>query len=186
MKINMFSGARRLALLLAIFGSIFWGYFVFQQAPDIRYNYRIPDFGTKYVKSDECDISTDATKHLDYKNEDGSSFTVRLCFAASRADDGRMLVPYEQKDGQILMNGPYSTEVRQYVDLFSTYFFKLKHEDFEKAKREYSSEKIWIKLRGVGEIIAGLVVFSLGIAAIGWVVRGFFGIASGSDFRRAD
>jgi len=183
MKINVFSGARRLAFLAGLIGVVVTAVAVFQERPNIQYNYRVPGFGTKYVKSDECDFSTDGIKRLDYGNVDGSKFSVRLCFAASQADNGKMLIPYQEKDGVYLMNGPYSDEVRQHMDLFTKYFFVLDEKEFDKARKEYSSEKIWIKLRGIGYIFLGLIAYVIVLSSIGWVVRGFMGIRSGHDYR---
>lgn len=183
MKINVFSGARRLAFLVGLIGTMAAAIAAFQENPNIQYNYRIPGFGAKYVKSDECDLGTDAIKRLDYGNDDGSKFSVRLCFAASRADNGEMLVPYLEKDGVYMMNGPYSEDVRKYMNLFAKYFFVLGPKDFDKAKSEYSTEKIFIKLRGIGYIFLGLIAYVIVLSSVGWVVRGFMGIRSGHDYR---
>jgi hypothetical protein len=170
-------------MVVGIIGAIIG---VFQQEPYISYQYRIADFGADPVQSDECSIGTDGTKYLDYKNNDGTTFHVRLCFAASRAKDGRMLVPYTERDGQTWMNSSFSDEVLRYMDIYTSFIFKLKPADFTKAQNDYSSEKFWFRVKGIGYVILGTVLFWLSVSCIGWVMRGFLGIPNGSDKRSVE
>jgi hypothetical protein len=183
MKINVFSGARRLAFLIAFVGIITAIILVFNSEPSIYYNYRIAYFGADRVLSDECRIGIDGAKYLDFNNKDGTSFHVRLCFAASRANDGRMLVPYAERDGQTWMNSAYSDEVQRHMDMYASFIFKLKPSDFEKAQSDYSSEKFWLRAKGIGYIALGAILFWFFVSCAGWVVRGFLEIPRGHDYR---
>lgn len=180
---NIFEGARRVAIVFGALGAFGGLFAAFQQEPTIQYNYRIADYGVSPIKSDTCDYIEDATKEMSYTNEDGSRFNVRLCFAASRADNGQLMVPFASENGRTLMGGRYTPQVKNYVETYAETKFKLSQADFEKAKSDYSSQKIHARAYAVGAVVGGLLLYWLCICAIGWIVRGFLGIPNGADHR---
>lgn len=183
---NIFEGARRIAIVIGALGAFGGFAAALQQEPELYYAYRIPFYGASATKinPDYCkEFSNDGYKSLGYSSEDGSKFTVALCFSAARANNGEMLIPYAELNGQILMGAKYSAPVEKYMDAYVASNFKLNQADFDKAKAEYASQRIRKKAYTSGAVVGGLIIYWLIISAIGWIIRGFLGIPNGSDRR---
>jgi hypothetical protein len=93
MKLNIFEGARRIALgigSLWIVGFVTYNVFV---EPIAFMTYAITWPREDFVKSATCDRN-DATEHVTAKTSNGKSINVKLCFNAHESNDGRLLVPY--------------------------------------------------------------------------------------------
>lgn len=95
-----------------------------------------------------------------------------------------MLVPYKEENDYVLMNSPYSEEVKAYIGIFITHIFKVSSEDYIKAEEEYQSQYWFKKGQAFGGLLAGLAMFWLAVWTLGWIVRGFLGIPRGQDSRR--
>lgn len=93
MKLNVFEGARRIALALGalwVAGCI--AYAVFAE-PYASATFAIPGPGEPPVKAERC-ADDDATAYTTAKTSKGHSIGISLCFTARKAADGRLLVPY--------------------------------------------------------------------------------------------
>jgi len=93
MKLNVFEGARRIALALGalwVVGCI--AYAVFAE-PYAAATFAIPGPGEPPVKAERC-ADDDATAYTTTKTSKGHSIGISLCFTAHTAEDGRRLVPY--------------------------------------------------------------------------------------------
>ena len=93
MKLNVFEGARRIALALGalwVVGCI--AYAVFAE-PYASATFAIPGPGEPPVKAERC-ADDDATAYTTAKTSKGHSIGISLCFTAHTAEDGRRLVPY--------------------------------------------------------------------------------------------
>lgn len=93
MKLNVFEGARRIALALGalwVVGCI--AYAVFAE-PYLSATFAIPGPSEPPVKAERC-ADDDATAYTTAKTSKGHSIGISLCFTAHTAEDGRRLVPY--------------------------------------------------------------------------------------------
>ena len=93
MKLNVFEGARRIALAVGalwVVGCI--AYAVFAE-PYASATFAIPGPGEPPVKAERC-ADDDATAYTTAKTSKGQSIGISLCFTAHTAEDGRRLVPY--------------------------------------------------------------------------------------------
>lgn len=195
MKLNIFEGTRRIALGLGVVWVIgCLAYTVFAE-PYVSVTYVVPQFGVAAVKGKNCD-SQDAKTYLTTETSKGRSIGVTLCFTASKASDGRMLVPYtlsiKNPDAQnpwdkytVLMNEPYSTSVRDYTELVRGQF------KFSESDMKDTEELLWEERlkQGKGALqfaAAGIAVLWVVVLSIGWIVRGFMGIPRGKDFRPSE
>lgn len=93
MKLNVFEGARRIAMALGalwVVGCI--AYAVFTE-PYASATFAIPGPGEPSVKAERC-ADDDANAYTTAKTSKGHSVGISLCFKARKAADGRLLVPY--------------------------------------------------------------------------------------------
>lgn len=93
MKLNVFEGARRIALLsggLWVVGCL--AYAVFSE-PYASMTYAVAWPGEQPLMAESC-ADEDATKYVSAKITGGKSIGVTICFTAHKASDGRLLVPF--------------------------------------------------------------------------------------------
>ena len=194
MKLNIFEGARRIALgcgAIWLIGCL--AYAVFSE-PYASVTYVVPEFGAAAVKGKNCG-SNDALRHIEAETSKGLSVRVTLCFTASEASDGRMLVPYTLSTNNqavqhpsdkytVLMNEPYSTSVRDYTELVGNRF-KFSESDMKYAENELWDACLRLWMEALQFALGGVAVFWIIVAGVGWIVRGFMGIQRGKDVRPA-
>jgi hypothetical protein len=180
---NIFEGARRIAILIFCF--IFLGGIIaiYDMRPNVVIKYRILFFGATPLKIDGCDEVFDAKRYNKYTTPNGRPFSIRTCFKASKADNGRLLIPYaDAPNNMVYMNSEYSDEVRSYTESVADSIAPTSS-DFEEADAEYIRQA-WVgRLQGLAWLIGGLFAYWMAVRTIGWVVRGFMGIPSGYDYR---
>lgn len=180
---NIFEGARRIAILIA--GLIFLGgaIGIYSVTPHVIINYKVLYFGLSPLKISTCNEAVDATRYNTHSTPSGREFSIKTCFRASKADDGRLLIPYAAAPGDMTyLNSAYSDEVRTYTEAVANSITPTA-EDMKEADEEYSRQ-IWTqRLTGFGWLIGGLIGYWLVVCAVGWIVRGFMGIQSGRDYR---
>jgi hypothetical protein len=180
---NLFSGARRIAAILAAL----WiaGVFIAHVNKDksVSLEYRVPTFVALWLASDKCAIGTDSIRAHSFKTPSGITVNAQFCFAASKADNGEMLVPYAEENKFLLMGGPYSAEVMSYTQRFVDEVFEPNGADYARADEEYS-KVVWSE-RGYtsGALLGGLLFLWAVVWCIGWIMRGFLGIPRGQDYR---
>ncbi len=181
MKLNIFEGARRISLLIGALWVVGWSAHAIFSEPYSRVTYGVLWLGAPFL-TEECS-SDAATEYLSRKTPWGKDVNVELCFLASEANNGEMLVPYaDAGEGKAWMGRKYSTEVQQYTNSVANKFQLTPEgiEAFEAIQRKNLFEQ-W------GEaamfLFAGLAVGWAVVAAIGWIVRGFMGIPRGQDMR---
>jgi hypothetical protein len=100
MRLNIFEGARRIALVCGVLwvgGCI--AYAVFNE-PQARMVFSVAGVGDPPVVATECG-GDDAAKYV--PRGDTVPLWVTLCFTAQRANDGRMLVPYPSNGVSVRM-----------------------------------------------------------------------------------
>ncbi|HHA2739682.1 TPA: hypothetical protein ACOFBV_000868 [Stenotrophomonas maltophilia] len=188
MRINIFEGARRLALLvsgLAVIGAVALAASV---SPYVSGGYRIYAPGDKLTATRKsCDEPGSRLALLDAKTPKGRSVSVSLCLVSMAFPqlDGTVLslVPYQREtNGTYWGAGPYSPEVQGYVERLKSEF-RLPPDEGNKLDLQYEQQRNseW-KSIAIGLAIF-LTVFWLGVLATGWIVRGFAGIPRGKDAR---
>lgn len=93
MKLNVFEGARRIALALGALWAVGCIAYALVAEPYVSATFAIPSYGEPPVMAERCG-DADATAYPTTKTSKGHSIAVALCFTAQRAADGRLLVPY--------------------------------------------------------------------------------------------
>ncbi len=181
MSINIFEGARRIAVVIGAFWLAGWlGNAVFSRTyPELHYV--VAGLGAEPMRALGCGRD-DAVQRVSADDAKGPVDAV-LCFRAQLADNGKMLVPYANSgNGKWWMQDKYSSEVSTYTAGVGQRF-RLPVEDFAEAiqeRRQARFEKF--KEAGIG-IGLGLGIGWLLVTLVGWIVRGFCGIQRGQDRR---
>lgn len=186
MAINIFEGARRIALLIAGVATIGTVIGLVTNEPYMPIKYSIAHPTGPFVRmEDSC--PSDASKHyFTAKTSTGKNVSVDLCILAmSFGKNGDRLIPYKvDEQGMIWGAAPYSSEVSAYERKLEERF-KIPLGDEKQIIKEISRRYRENMMEGFGYLVAGLAIFG-GVAwAIGWIVRGFLGIPHGMD-RRPD
>ena len=172
MKINMFEGARRIALLVGSLWALGWVAFAVFTEPDSQVTYVIPRPGEAPVLAEKCS-DDDAVESITRQTPNGDSINVRLCFAALKADSGEMLgvpkgfIPYieERVEGRA---------------------FQLSEQGIEAATVKKRAALLEQWKNAMVTLFGGLAAGWVFVAAMGWIVRGFMGIPRGKDVRPSE
>ena len=184
MTVNVFKGARRISVLLGAAWVIGCVASIAFANRALYLNYEVSSFGSAPKLATGCDYHSDASQMVMRSiPPDVESTGVNLCFKASKADNGQMLVPYmRQADGRIWMNEALSSPVLDYTQKVASTF------DLDQAgladintQKATKRKEQWIETAKV--VFGGLAVGWILIFLTGWVVRGFMGIPLGRDFR---
>ena len=182
MKINVFEGARRIALLIggvAIAGTLIS---LATDDPYVSVKYSIAHPNGAFVRMQES-CPSDASRHyFTSKISTGESVSIDLCLLAMTFDNAR-LIPYKiDKEGMTWGAASYSSEVSDYERMLEGRF-KLPAGDEDALKKEISRRyrENWIS--DLGYLVAGLAIFAGFVWAVGWITRGFLGIPRGMDRR---
>lgn len=179
---NIFSGSRRVAVIIAaiwVTGALVVN---IDTTPSISLQYEVPYFGATPIHQKERIYRSEEAFESGYKEVGGieEAVTVSMYFLASSASDGRMLIPYQWNNGRILMNSRYDSDVKAYTEKVVS-DFNVDAPGAEEAHQQHK-QKIWQGFVDAATYaISGLVIWWLSVAVIGWIVRGFLGIPFGKD-----
>lgn len=179
MKLNVFEGARRIALLfggLWVVGCL--AYAIFSE-PYYRVAYTVRWPGMAPVLVEDCSAD-DAQEYIDPKTPNGERISVVLCFSAHKADNsGEMLVPYAPaENGKMWMAEKYSPEVSRYTKPVGK-AFQLTEPGVKEAKARKRAALLEQWKIAMQVLFGGLAAGWALITATGWIVRGFMGIPRG-------
>ena len=182
MRLNIFEGSRRIALVLGVLwvtGCVAYGILA---EPNAQMTYSIGGLGATPVRVEKCG-EDDGRRYFDTVYDKDNSVGVTLCFTAHKADSGERLIPYAPADnGRWWMAGPYSTEVTKYMqDREST--FRLSPQGMEEARRLRWERRLEQWKDAARVAVVGLAVGWVLVTVVGWIVRGFLGIPRGKDAR---
>ena len=178
---NIYEGARRIALLCGGLWATGCVVYAVTSEPYFRIYYAV-DWVESPVLIDDCGRD-DARKSIEVKAPDGSEVPLVICLVASKASNGKMLIPYasdQSKPGWVQMNEKYSSEVTEYAERYAD-SFKLPADAlpaFKKAKQSAYLEQFKVALQ---LLLGGIAIGWALTAAIGWIVRGFMGIPKSKD-----
>ncbi|MHB9157755.1 MAG: hypothetical protein ACYC2D_06900 [Thiobacillus sp.] len=185
MKVNIFEGARRIALLIGGLWAGGWISYAIVEEPYSPVTYVVPWVGAPplLLEMGVACPGDDADEYFKRIAPDEQEVAVLLCFSAQESDTGVMLIPYaDAGERSAWLGEKYSAEVRKYTQSVANSFQPTQEviDAFESNRRK-ALLKQWgnaamFLLGGLG---AGWAV----VAAIGWIVRGFMGIPRGQDIR---
>ncbi|MFB3813494.1 MAG: hypothetical protein ACE14L_05225 [Terriglobales bacterium] len=183
MPINVFEGARRIALLLQVLWVIVCIIVVWVESPYVSLTYETEEPSAPFVKAkDSCGVH-DAREYRSEKLEGDKSVNVTLCFkAVEDPRDRSMKVIYRLENGRGWINAPYSSEVMKYTQARGAQF-TLPEEDRNAAFEEWHRQRRKQILIALAVAAGGWLVIALVKAVVGWIVRGFLGIPRGRDSR---
>jgi len=185
MKINVFEGARRIALLVtgvAILGSL--AYAVFNK-PYAHAAYSVDVILSTMKLIDSC-AENDATEYVERVSAEGKAVNIRLCFPAVVWNDGKLAYPFKKVSGEVYgSEDKYGSEARAYYKSVAA-SFSLTPESVEAFNSNQWKATIaqW-KDTAIG-LTGGLAFLWTFVVAVGWIVRGFMGIPRGRDSRTAE
>ena len=184
MKLNIFEGARRIALLIGgvwVIGCIAFAVFSEQYYPAVVYAVQRP--GSQPNPADSCGYE-DGSEPLTLQALNGESIRIELCFLARRANDGKMYIPYiTENEGRTWRgNTKHSEEVQEYMRTVAS-TFKLTEEVIRQSKASERKVVVTLWKDSMSFLFGGLAVGWALLAATGWIVRGFMGIPRGTDAR---
>jgi hypothetical protein len=183
MRINLFEGARRIALIAA--GLVTTGtaiaLIVQQPYQSTTYLVESPDSPFKRI-DDSC--PSDAAKHyFTAKTSTGKEVNVHLCILAmSFGEKEDRLIPYKIDERGVWGDRSYSSNVTAYEKTLETRF-KVPIGDEEAITKAISQRYRENLTKGFAYLVAGLAIFAAIVWAIGWIARGFLGIPRGMDTR---
>lgn len=195
MKINFFEGGRRLVILAQVISVCVAVVTVVQYKPYVQVVYEIFSPSGYYLLSKEqkCDdYKKDASETISRIAENGENINIILCFKGqefSRTDKNgnlinkEFLIPYRVDDkGMIWGASKYSPEGSSYIEE-KTKNFELPPDAYDKHNDIWWKKKIDDIKETAKILFFTLIGFSIFSFVLGWIIRGFFGINNGSDFR---
>ena len=161
MTINVFEGARRIALLIA--GLWVVGWIAYAAFNDTSYSivYSVEKPGAPPKPATTCGEDDDF-QYLTKEAPNGESFSTMLCFAKRRADDSDEFKTYK-------------------ANVIEQFQLTADASSLAKASRPRAVLEQWRDAAYFlfGGLAAGWVL----AAALGWIFRGFMGIPRGKDAR---
>ena len=189
MKINVFEGARRIAILTGILWALGVIAYLWIERPDIELGYVVdwPGMSPKRVIGEPWRMScgsNDAQRTEFRDTARGTRVRAVICFTAQKASDGRMMIPYRSDKNQWWGDTPYSTEVYSYTGKVADSLL------VSAADEAWADDQYWParwKQFGIGAVwlLGGLAALWLFTFTTGWIVRGFAGIPMGKDHRES-
>lgn len=178
---NVFEGARRISMVIAAAGVLISAIVAHNDKPYIAIPFQIRNIDLPPVQADGCKpFDTDVLESVTRWTPQGEKFTADICFTASVAQDGRMLVPFQSKDGPFLMGPNNSDQVREYTS-FIAQRFAVPEGGNDAVNNAIEHQKSMHYVRSLGFLALGLFIFWIFVSIIGWIVRGFAGIPTGRD-----
>jgi hypothetical protein len=181
MAVNVFEGARRIALVAGALWAVGVVGVVASQDSRINVFYLVvdPDTQALRIEDRECGVH-DRSEYLTRTTSTGTEVRIQLCFAAQAFPGGKMLIP-TRSDGKMLWGSDWlSTEARDYTSRraaeFAFHTVDQKWADSQRWPERWSKAKTAIQW-----IAGGLIALWIFAFTVGWIVRGFAGIPHGKD-----
>lgn len=187
MAINIFEGARRIALLLGGGAAVITVLVALNQNAYYHAQYSLAAPNAQFRKTDGGCKSEGRTIYFDHKTSSGKEVRVSLClepmiFANKNMEDAE-LIPYRtDADGMTWGAKPYSTEISAYETQLKKRF-TMTATDEEVSIKEAAIQWRRHFAEAIGYLVVGLAIFGALVWGIGWIVRGFLGIPRGMDKR---
>lgn len=187
MAINIFEGARRIALLLGGGAAIITVLVAFNQDAYYRAEYSLAAPNAPFRKTDGGCPSEGRTIYFDHQTSGGKKARVSVCLKpmtfTNKSKEETELIPYKtDSDGMTWGARSYSTEISTYETQVEKRFTMTANDEdvyIKEAARQWRSQFA----EAMGYLAAGLAIFGALVWTVGWIVRGFLGIPHGMDKR---
>ena len=160
MAINIFEGARRIALLLAGVATIGTVIGLIVCDPYMPIMYSIAHPSGPFVRMEES-CPSDADKHyFTAKTSTGKEVSVDLCLLAMKfGKNGDRLIPYKvDEQGMVWGADSYSREVSEYESTLEERF-RIPQVDEDQIEKEISRQYRENMIEGLGYLVVGLAIF---------------------------
>jgi len=189
MRINIFEGARRIALL---FGGVIavgiTGFAVFDTVY-VPIHYVVSGPGSSPVRASiQACGQNDGLEYVYKTTPKGTEIRAAICFRAYKGENGEWGIPYrrhETEKGMWWLAPSYSSAVSSHMRSVKE-AFEIPQSDLDYADSRYWSER-WQKIREAAPWLGGsLLALWVTTFVVGWIVRGFAGIPMGKDTREED
>ena len=184
MKINIFEGARRIALLSAGVATVCTLIAIVIYEPYAPANYSIAYPNGEFIRMEESCPSNADNHYFKSTTSTRKEVSINLCLLPMPFGESReQLIPYKVDEmGVIWGAASYSSEVSDYEEKLEKRF-KIPVRDEDAILKEISSSYLENMMSSLGYLVAGLAIFGAIVWAVGWIVRGFLGIPRGMDKR---
>lgn len=187
MAINIFEGARRIALLLGVGVAVITVLVAFNRDAYYQAHYSLAAPNAPLRKTDGGCPSEGRSIYFDHKTSSGKEVRVTVCLEpmtfTNKNKEEAELIPYKtDTDGMTWGARPYSTEISTYETQVKKRFTMTATDEeifIKEAARQWRTQFA----EAVIYLAAGLAIFGVVVWAIGWIVRGFLGIPRGMDKR---
>ena len=183
MAINIFEGARRIALLLGGTAAFGTALVAINKDSYYRATYALAAPDAPIRKTDGSCSSNGHTIYFDHKISSGKEIGVSVCLEPMtfKNKEEVELIPYKTDSGGITWGArPYTPEISTYEKQVKKRF-AMTATDEEAAIKEASKKWRSEFAEAMGYLIVGLTIFAAFVWGVGWIVRGFLGIPRGMD-----
>jgi hypothetical protein len=182
MAVNIFRGARRIALVAGILATAATVGVLISDRPFLtaRYSLALPD--EPFTRTDETCPEQGGVVYLTALTPQRRSVSVTVCLLPMAfGKDSALLIPYRiDKDGTIWGAAPYSRELTRYERAVEERF-RLAKDHGDDLDRESARRRKSDLLKGLVYLVLGLATYWAIVWTVGWIVRGFLGIPRGKD-----
>ena len=178
MRVNLFAGSRRIAVLVGVAWALGCLAFALNREPHVSTHLLVPGMGKEQRWVDHCEPQ-DATSYrtIEYGQ---AKVSVTICFLAL-LDGGAWRIPYRDASSGIWWLGDkYSPDVAVYQTALAERLY-LDAETIPGIKEKVRRQRAEIWGEAAGSLLGGWFILWLSAACIGWVARGFLGIPRGKD-----
>lgn len=187
MAINIFEGARRVALLLGGGTAVITVLVAFNQSAYYHAQYSLAAPNAPFRKIDGGCQREGRTVYFDHRTSSDKEVSVSVCLEpmtfTNKNKEETELIPYKtDADGTTWGARPYSAEISTYETQVKKRFTMSATDEevsIKKAAKQWRSQFV----EAMGYLAAGLAIYGAIVWAIGWIVRGFLGIPRGMDRR---
>lgn len=181
MSINIFEGARRLAIMTAFVATLATFAYQFFHEPTVSRSYQIAHPTKPFVKNTQSCPENGYQHHFYASTDKGNRVWIALCILPSTF--GKQLIPYRVDDSEITWTAEnFSQQVSKYADELEARF-RIPREDQGDIDEEISGQ-YWSDVKENLKILFfGLLIFGGFVWTLGWIVRGFLDIPRGLDRR---
>ena len=187
MAINIFEGARRIALLLGGGAAVITVLVAFNTDAYYHATYSLAAPNAPFRKTDGGCPSEGRTIYFDHKTSSGKEVSVTVCLEpmtiTNKNKEETELIPYRtDADGMTWGARTYSSEISTYETQVNKRF-AMTATDEEVSIKEAAKKWRSQFAEAMGYLAVGLAIFGALVWATGWIVRGFLGIPRGMDKR---
>lgn len=185
MRINVFEGSRRIAVLITAIAIISsFAYAIFTE-PYVRVFAQFDVMKKTTTLVDSC-AQNDSREYADRVNSKGKTITAIVCFPAVSWNDGQIGYPYRNQSGELFAkDSEFDLDVKSYYKAVATRIeLSRDMEDKFSKNRTQALIEQWQEM-AIG-LVGGLAVFWMIVVTTGWIVRGFLGIPRGLDEKPKD